>query len=250
MTLPSGLRMPPAELGAGVRYLITDRAGGVSSGPFQSMNLGQASGDEPSAVAANRELVALGCGVPGVAWMRQVHGAVVRYADAGWPGREPQACDAVYTDVPGLALGVLVADCVPVLIADPSARLAGAAHAGREGMVAGVVPQLVAAMTSAGGSPDRMRAVIGPAICGACYEVPEQMRDKVAAVVPQASCQTSAGTPGLDIAAGVRAQLTAAGVGRIGRDGRCTRESAELYSYRRDGTTGRFAGLVWLDPLM
>jgi polyphenol oxidase len=248
VTLPSGLRVPPAELGAGVRYVITDRAGGVSRGPFQSLNLGQAAGDEPSDVAANRELVALGCGLSGIAWMRQVHGAVVRYADASWPGGEPQACDAVFTDVPGLALGVLVADCVPVLIADPSARLAGAAHAGREGMVAGVVTELVAAMSSAGGSPDRMRAVIGPAICGACYEVPEQMRARVSAVVPQSSCQTRAGTAGLDIAAGVHAQLAAAGVASVARDGRCTRESTELYSYRRDGTTGRFAGLVWLDP--
>jgi len=101
-------------------------------------------------------------------------------------------------------------------------------------------------MTAAGASPDRMRAVIGPSICGGCYEVPESMRASVSAAVPQASCQTRAGTPGLDIAAGVRAQLAEAGVGSVRSDGRCTSESAELYSYRRDGTTGRFAGVIWL----
>ena len=117
-----------------------------------------------------------------------------------------------------------------------------------EGLVAGVVPALVAAMTAAGASPARMRAVTGPAICGGCYEVPPEMRARVSAAVPAASCETFAGTAGLDIAAGVRAQLAAAGVGSITADGRCTRESGELYSYRRDGVTGRFAGLVWLAP--
>jgi copper oxidase (laccase) domain-containing protein len=216
-----------AELGAGIRYLITDRHGGQSKAPYESLNLGPAVGDDPASVTANRKLLAAGCGLapPGIAWMRQVHGTDVRYADASWPGLEPEPCDAVFTDVPGLALAVLVADCVPVLIADPQARLAGAAHAGREGMVAGVVPALLQAMTAAGARP---------------------MRDRVAALVPAAGCRTRAGTPGLDIAAGVRAQLAAAGVAAIGHDARCTSESGELFSYRRDGTTGRFAGLIWL----
>lgn len=238
-----------SQLGAGVRYWFTDRHGGQSKLPYASLNLGAGAGDDPADVAANRAALAAKCGLvpPGIAWMQQVHSAQVRYADAGWPDRDPEACDAVYTDVPGLALAVLVADCVPVLIADPQARLAGAAHAGREGMAAGVAAALVGAMTAAGASPGRMRAVIGPAICGGCYEVPEQMRDRVAATVPEARCTTTAGTPGLDLAAGVRAQLSAAGVTAVEHDTRCTRESAELYSYRRDGVTGRFAGLVWLE---
>ena len=189
-----------------------------------------------------------GCaaGRSAIAWMRQVHGREVRYAGEQWPEREPEVCDAVYTDVRGQVLGVLVADCVPVLLADPDARLVGAAHAGRDGMVAGVVPALVAAMAGAGARPERMRAVIGPAICGGCYEVPAELRDRVSAEVPEANCATSAGTPGLDLAAGVRAQLRAVGLTTVEHDSRCTRESAELYSYRRDGVTGRFAGLVWL----
>jgi YfiH family protein len=237
-----------SQLGAGVRFWFTDRSGGQSKRPYASLNLGAGVGDDPADVAANRAVLAGQHGLvpPGIAWMRQVHGTQVRYAGPGWPDRDPDACDAVYTDVPGLALAVLVADCVPVLVADPQAGLAGAAHAGREGMVAGVVETLVGAMAAAGASPGRMRAVIGPAICGGCYEVPEQMRDQAAAAVPDARCTTTAGTPGLDLAAGVRAQLSAAGVTAVEHDTRCTRESAELYSYRRDGVTGRFAGLVWL----
>jgi polyphenol oxidase len=238
----------PAGHGAGIMALVTDRHGGVSKPPYDSLNLGAAVGDEPSAVAANRQLAAAACGLGAadVAFMRQVHGATVSYAGASWPSQQPEPCDAIFTDVPGLALGVLVADCLPVLIADPVARLVGAAHAGREGMLAGVVPELVGAMTAAGASAPRMRVLLGPAICGRCYEVPEEMRARAAAVVPAASCVTAAGTAGLDIVAGVRAQLAALGVGQVSADGRCTRESAELFSYRRDGTTGRFAGLVWL----
>ncbi len=239
-----------SQLCTGVQYLVTGRNGGTSRDPYSSLNLGLAVGDDPAAVAANRKLAAASCGLQaaGIAWMRQVHGAVVRYADAAWPRQQSEPCDAIFTDVPFLALAVLVADCVPVIIADPQARLAGAAHAGREGMVAGVVPALVAAMTAAGGSPARMQAVIGPAICGACYEVPDVLRARVAAVVPEASCVTGTGTAGLDLAAGVRAQLVAAGIEAVRHDDRCTRESADLFSYRRDGTTGRFAALVWLGP--
>jgi polyphenol oxidase len=237
-----------SELGTGVSYLFTDREHGHSKPPYQAMNLALAVGDDPAAVAANRAGLAAEHGLSaGIAWMRQVHGTTVRYADGRWPEAEPGPCDAVFTDVRGLGLGVLVADCAPVLVADSEAGLVGAAHAGREGMTAGVVPALIAAMTAAGARPDRMRAVIGPAICGGCYEVPEAMRASVSATVPQASCQTRAGTAGLDIVAGVRAQLAGAGVGSVRSDGRCTRESAGLYSYRRDGTTGRFAGLVWLE---
>ncbi|HEY2508081.1 MAG TPA: peptidoglycan editing factor PgeF [Streptosporangiaceae bacterium] len=237
------------ELGPGIRVAVSSRAGGVSGPPYDFLNLGAGVGDDRAAVAANRERLAAACDLPGtsLAWMRQVHGTNVCYIPAGSAGPDEPA-DAMYTDVPGLALCVLVADCVPVLVADPGAGLVGAAHAGREGMAAGVVPALVSALTSAGAEPARMRAHIGPGICGACYEVPADMRARVATVVPAAGCTTRAGTPGLDIAAGVGAQLLDAGIGTVTADGRCTRESGELYSYRRDGTTGRFAGLVWLMP--
>ncbi len=199
----------------GVSILFTDRAGGMSAEPFASLNLSDGVGDEPSAVAGNRDRVL-------------------------------QAIDAVCTDLPGVALGVLGADCAPVLAADPAARVIGAAHAGRPGMAAGVVPALVAAMTGAGAQVARMHAVIGPAICGRCYEVPARMRAEVEDAVPGSACTTRGGTAGIDLRAGLRGQLARLGVGAIADDARCTAESGELFSYRRDGTTGRFAGLIWL----
>jgi polyphenol oxidase len=246
--LPAGEAVLARQaIGDGVIAGFTGRGGGVSSGPYESLNLGLRVGDDPAAVAANRAALAAACGVaaPEVAWMSQVHGADVCYLGAGI-AEPPGPVDAIFTDVPGRPLCVQVADCVPVLVADPVARLAGAAHAGREGLVAGVVPALITAMTAAGGSPARMRALTGPSICGGCYEVPAELQARVSAVVPHSRCQTFDGTAGLDIAAGVRSQLAAAGVGWFRSVPRCTKESADLFSYRRDGTTGRSAGVIWL----
>jgi len=238
----------------GISILFTDRAGGMSAEPFASLNLSDGVGDEPSAVAGNRDRVlqAIAPGVRRLSWLRQVHGStVVRVRDLpaftqpGAAGQAPEA-DAVCTDLPGVALGVLGADCAPVLAADPAARVIGAAHAGRPGMAAGVVPALVAAMTGAGAQVARMHAVIGPAICGRCYEVPARMRAEVEDAVPGSACTTRGGTAGIDLRAGLRGQLARLGVGAIADDARCTAESGELFSYRRDGTTGRFAGLIWL----
>ncbi len=241
------------ELCRGAGAAFTSRLGGASTGPFAALNLGQFVGDDPVAVDANRELVLRelgpgpgpGPGPSSMAWLRQVHGAdVVRVGD---PPVQDQEADAFFTGSPAVVLAIVVADCAPVLLAEPDAGLVGAAHAGRPGMAAGVVPALVAAMAGAGGEPGRMRALIGPSICGQCYEVPAWMRDEVAAAVPGSGCVTRAGTPGLDLRAGLRGQLARAGVVRVDDDGRCTAESAELYSYRRDGGTGRFAGLIWLE---
>jgi polyphenol oxidase len=238
----------PFALGRGVWGLFTSRAGGVSAAPFGTLNMGGYVGDEPAAVSRNRQLVTEACGLhpAAVAWMRQVHGSdVARVWAPPAPQAEPQV-DAIFTDTPALALGVVVADCAPVLVADPVARIVGAAHAGREGLAAGVVPALVLAMSGAGARPGQMHAMIGPMICGGCYQVPAALRDRVAAVVPEAGCSTRTGTPGIDIRAGVEAQLASAGVRHTSGDRRCTAETPDLFSYRRDGSTGRFAGLVWL----
>lgn len=246
----SGSPWQPFELGAGVLGVFTGRAGGISAAPYSSLNMSGTVGDDAAAVGRNRELVAAACGlsVTAMTWMHQVHGhAVARIAVGRVPRAAPRA-DAIFTDAPETALGVLVADCAPVLVADPAARLVGAAHAGREGMAAGVVTALVTAMSAAGADPGRMCAVIGPAICGGCYEVPAQLRDRVAAAVPEAACVTRAGTPGIDIRAGLRAQLARCGLRSVGSDRRCTAQTAGLFSYRRDGSTGRFAGLIWLAP--
>lgn len=229
--------------------MFTERDGGVSASPFDALNLGLGLGDAGQAVCSNRELVLswIGPGPERLAWMHQVHGTrVARASDCEAGDGEEQEADAIFTDSPAVALGVLVADCAPVLLADPVAGLIGAAHAGRAGMVAGVVPALVSVMTQAGARAARMRALIGPAICGGCYEVPAWMRDEVAAAVPGSACVTSRGTAGIDLRAGLRGQLAALGVGSVSDDGRCTAESAEFFSYRRDGQTGRFAGLIWL----
>lgn len=237
------------ELAPGVHCAVTDRYGGVSRPPFHSRNLGGRSGDDPDAVRRNRELTAeeLGLDPKRIVYMRQVHSAVV--AEVTEPfGDDPPPLDAVVTGEPGLALAALGADCAPVLLADPVARLVGAVHSGRVGTVAGVVPAAVRAMCGRGARPERMVALVGPAACGSCYEVPEEMREQVCAVVPEAWSVTARSTAGVDVRAAVAAQLAAAGVRSVRHDDRCTIESPELYSYRRDRETGRFAAYVWLEP--
>ncbi|SRR6266498_1439688 len=236
-----------ADLAPGVHTLITGRWGGTSQPPYDPLNLGLLIGDSPAAVTRNRELVARECGIDPahVVWMRQVHGTRVCY---GEPGQAGQETDAVFTDIPGVALGVIAADCAPVLLADPVAGIVGAAHSGRAGTQAGVVASLIRAMTGAGAQAARMRALIGPAICGGCYGVPAELRARVAAAVPQAGCLTRSGAPGLDIRSGIVAQLAELGVPRVQHDRRCTSESADLCSHRRDGPVGRFGALVWQQP--
>src|SRR6266566_2795509 len=155
------------DLAPGVHTAITGRYGGVSQPPYDPLNLAISIGDDTAAVMRNREIVARECGVqPGrMAWMRQVHGVRVCYAR---PGQATEA-DAVFTDLPSIVLGVLAADCAPVLLADPAAGILGAAHSGRAGTEAGVVIALVHAMTGSGAEPGRMHALIGPTICGGCY---------------------------------------------------------------------------------
>jgi polyphenol oxidase len=249
----------PHALCDGVRVLFTERAGGISTGVFREFNLSDGVGDDPAAVSSNRDrlLHAIGPGPRRLAWMRQVHGVDVVFVDARAAGQPPSAgpepggspqVDAIFTDSPLVALGALGADCAAVLVADQAAGLVGAAHAGRPGLAAGVVPALVTAMTAAGAQAGRMHAAIGPSICGRCYEVPAWMRDEVTALVPAAWSVTSSGTPGIDLRAGLRFQLAGLGVRRIAEDPRCTAESAELFSYRRDGTTGRCAGVIWIAP--
>ncbi|MFD7884472.1 peptidoglycan editing factor PgeF [Streptomyces bauhiniae] len=234
---------------SGAHFVFTDRWGGVSAAPYAELNLGGAVGDDPGAVRTNRELTAKALGVDPamVVWMNQVHGAGVAVVDAPWGERPVPEVDALVTARRGLALAVLTADCVPVLLADPVAGVVAAAHAGRPGMLAGVVPAAVRAMTELGAEPGRIVARTGPAVCGRCYEVPAAMRAEVAAAEPAAYAETSWGTPALDVSAGVHAQLDRLGVRDREQSPVCTRESDDHFSYRRDRSTGRLAGYVWLD---
>ncbi|WP_436844853.1 peptidoglycan editing factor PgeF [Streptomyces roseoverticillatus] len=234
---------------SGAHFAFTDRWGGVSAAPFDELNLGGAVGDDPAAVRANRERAAksLGLDPADVVWMHQVHGRDVAVVDGPWRTADVPPVDGVVTARRGLALAVLTADCTPVLLADPVAGVVGAAHAGRPGLVAGVVPATVETMITLGADPARIVARTGPAVCGLCYEVPEEMRTEVAAVVPEAWATTRQGTPAVDVAAGVRAQLARLGVMMSGQSHICTLESADHFSYRRERTTGRLASYVWLD---
>ncbi|MFG2519253.1 peptidoglycan editing factor PgeF [Streptomyces sp. NPDC048527] len=235
---------------SGAHFAFTDRWGGVSAAPYEELNLGGAVGDDPAAVHANRRSAAqsLGLDPAHVVWMNQVHGPDVAVVDGPWgPAAGIPSVDAIVTARRGLALAVLTADCTPVLLADPVAGIAAAAHAGRPGMVAGVVPAAVKAMTELGAEPARIVARTGPAVCGKCYEVPDGMRAEVAAVEPTAYAETSWGTPAVDVTAGVHAQLERLGVRDRQQSPVCTLESHDHFSYRRDRTTGRLAGYVWLD---
>ncbi|MFI9026009.1 peptidoglycan editing factor PgeF [Streptomyces sp. NPDC053560] len=235
---------------SGAHFAFTDRWGGVSAAPYAELNLGGAVGDDPQAVRTNRELTAkaLGLDPADVVWMNQVHGRDVAVVDGPWRDAADVPCvDAVVTARRGLALAVLTADCTPVLLADLVAGVVGAAHAGRPGLVAGVVPATVEAMTALGADPARITARTGPAVCGGCYEVPEAMRADVAAAVPEAYATTTWGTPAVDVGAGVAAQLARCGVRMREHSHICTLESADHFSYRRDRTTGRLASYVWLD---
>jgi YfiH family protein len=234
---------------SGARFAFTDRWGGVSAVPYEALNLGGAVGDDPDAVRTNRELAAKSLGLDPalVVWMNQVHGPDVAVVDGPWLSAEIPSVDAIVTARRGLALAVLTADCTPVLLADPVAGIAAAAHAGRPGMVAGVVPAAVRAMVELGAEPERIVARTGPAVCGRCYEVPDEMRAEVAAIEPAAYAETSWGTPAVDVTAGVHAQLERLGVCDRAQSPVCTLESDDHFSYRRDRTTGRLAGYVWLD---
>ena len=229
------------------RRVVTDRRGGRSSSPYDSFNLGDHVGDDPGDVAANRGRVAreLGVAEDRLVWMSQVHGTRVTVVDGPQQGAVPDT-DALVTRTPGLVLCVLVADCVPVLLADHETGVVAAVHAGREGVRRGVLPATLSAMASLGARARHVTALLGPAVCGACYEVPPVMQAEVAAVAPAAAVPTRRGTTGLDLRAGVADILRKAGIPEVVQDPRCTVEDPLLFSHRRDGVTGRQAGLVWL----
>lgn len=174
-------------------------------------------------------------------YMNQVHGKAVEFISAHGDG--PTA-DAMVSR--GQPLAVMVADCVPIVllgeVPDDVDPVLAVVHSGRPGVAADIVSATIAEMRSRGAAT--ISAWMGPSICGECYEVPEQLRTDVAAAVPETWSTTSWGTPALDLPAGVRAQLKALDV-TVEYSGECTRETARLYSYRRNQQTGRFAGLVW-----
>jgi YfiH family protein len=231
-----------------IRRVTTTRAGGVSAPPFDTFNLGDHVGDDPAAVAANRARLAKGIGLPAkrLVWMNQVHGDRIEVVDKPHEASFDET-DGLVTATARLALVVVTADCVPVLMADARAGVAAAVHAGRVGAQRGVVVRAVEAMLSLGAKPGGISALLGPAVSGANYEVPAAMADEVEAALPGSRTTTSAGTPGLDLRAGIACQLRDLGVTSIDVDPRCTVEDPALFSHRRSAPTGRLASLVWME---
>ena len=220
----------------GARVAFSTRAGGVSQGPYESLNLGILTGDEPDLVHANRERLAGSLGVTRVAMGHQVHGTELATWDG--PSGELIDVDGHVTDTPHLALLVLTADCLPVALSAPGA--VAMVHAGWRGLAAGVLDEGVAALRDVGATGP-VAAAIGPGAGGCCYEVGDEVRDAFADV-PEAMLGRN-----VDLKAVATARLRAAGVEEVHDSGLCTMCDARFFSHRRDhGTTGRQGGVAWL----
>lgn len=249
---------PEWQAPARVHAAFTLRTGGVSSGPYASLNLGAHVGDSAAAVARNRQLVREALQLPGEpVWLDQVHGREVlaaddarAMADAG-PAVRPVA-DAASTRRPGQVLVIQVADCLPVLLAARDASVVAAAHAGWRGLAAGVLERTVGAMAVA---PESIVAWLGPAIGRRHFEVGDEVRDAFLspaspagrAEVSVAFERNARGRWQCDLHALAKQRLAAAGVRTFDADGSCTYAQPDrFFSYRRDGVCGRMAALVWL----
>ena len=193
-------------------------------------------GDSAETVARNRELLSKITGP--IQFMNQVHGdEVVEVKSIG----DDPTCDALITRAPGIALAVMVADCIPLLLS--SSTVVAAVHVGRRGLMNAVAVKAVDAMRKLGA--DQIHAQLGPSICGRCYEVPQELADEVVAKHPAASSLTNNLTPALDLPRALIADLVASGV-TYEASAICTLENDEYFSYRRHNITGRNAGVVWL----
>ena len=216
---------------------FTDRIGGYSQGDFSSLNLALHVEDDAKTVARNREVIEQAHGK--TVYMNQVHGNNVEVISKATD--QVLTCDGLVTNVAGLTLAVLVADCIPLLLS--SQNVVAAVHVGRRGLINGVAAKSLAIMRELGA--DEITATLGPSICGPCYEVDQATYDQVIATHPGAACKTSTGTPSLDLPAALVADLANLSIQCV-VDSRCTREDEDLFSYRKSHRTGRQAGLIRL----
>ncbi len=246
MNTPGGWIVPDWPAPARVRALVTTRRGGVSTGPYASLNLGGHVGDVVASVVQNRTILRASLPSEPV-WLKQVHSVAVAEADAA--AGVPEA-DAAVARRAGTVCAVLTADCLPLLLCDRHGAVVGAAHAGWRGLADGVIEATVAAMAVPTAD---LLAWLGPAIGPQSFEVGDEVRAgftarhpaAAAAFVPHGSVKWLA-----DIYALARLRLAALGVEHVYGGGLCTyRDSECFYSYRRDGVTGRMASLVWLDGM-
>lgn len=237
MTLPS---LTHAELPA--RHGFFTRVGGVSAGAYTSLNASLSGADDPARVHENRARIAAALGVAPACLLgvSQVHGARVVRVTAPWPAGAGEAADAMVTAVPGLALGVVTADCAPVLLADRGGRVVGAAHAGWRGAVAGVLEATLDAMRALGAG--EILAVIGPCIGRDSYQVGDDMQAVVLAASPWADfCFSPDPEPGrarFDLAAYCRARLARAGAEVRWIEADTCADAARFFSHRRRTLAG------------
>ena len=216
--------------------VFTTRRNGASLAPYESLNLAQHVGDNAETVARNRELLSKRTGP--IQFMNQVHGDEVVEVKSLI---DDPTCDALITTVPGIALAVMVADCIPLLLS--SSTVVAAVHVGRRGLMNSIALKAVDAMRALG--VEQIHAQLGASICGRCYEVPQELADEVVAKHPSASSLTNNLTPALDLPRALIADLVAHGV-TYEASTICTLENDEYFSYRRHNITGRNAGVVWL----
>lgn len=232
----------------GIRALTTTRHGGVSQGVYRSLNLAGHVGDEPARVAENRRRLSTRSGCRHIQWLDQVHGVRVVRARPGLEQGTPEA-DGLWTDEPGIGIAVLTADCLPVVFAAPAAGVVAVAHAGWRGLTGGVLEATLAELPCAAAD---CVAWLGPAIGPRAYEVGEDVAAVVTGLGALAATSLSAGQKEgkywLDLFELARQRLLRAGVADVFSQRLCTSASPELYSYRRDGVTGRMATLAWLEP--
>ena len=217
---------------------FTDRLGGVSSGEFESLNLGLHVGDAPANVFKNRALISEQFGA--TQYMNQVHGNRVAVIER--VTHEVPTADALVTGISGITLAVMVADCIPLILT--SKHAVAAVHVGRKGLQNRVAEKTVEILREI--SNAELSATIGPAICGKCYEVSPEIYTEVVKSHPTCAARTDAGTPSLDLVAGLVTDLQELGIKKIDNQTRCTVENDDLFSYRRKAVTGRQVGLVWL----
>lgn len=230
---------------AAVRALVTTRAGGVSSGPYASLNLGLRTDDDPAAVAENRARLERLLPQP-PRWLQQVHGSTV--VDADQLADVAQA-DASVARKAGTVCAIMVADCLPILLADRKGGCIGAAHAGWRGLAGGVIGNTVTRMAI---PPERLVAWIGPGIGPGAFEVGDDVLEAFCSAAPENRDAFKPQKPGkwlCDLPALARRALQRAGVTSIHGADLCTyNDSKRFYSYRRDRVTGRMAALIWLEP--
>jgi YfiH family protein len=224
----------------GVRHAFFTRAGGVSKGIYESLNSGVGSNDKPENVNENRARMAASLGVTADRFLTayQIHSPTVTVAETPWSAADRPRADAIVTRTPGLAIGVSTADCGPVLMTDPEARVIGAAHAGWRGALTGVIEAAIAAMETLGAKRNRIVAAVGPMIRQPNYEVGQDLLDRFVAAEPDnARFFAPAQRPGhrmFDLAGYVVSTLQRAGIERIEDIGHCTyADPAQFYSYRR-----------------